>query len=124
MKKSNSGDNKSNGQRPLRVAEELRRLLAMILQRGETNESLLNRGLVTITEVRIGPDLRNATIFFMSLGGQDLDEVGEALQRAKPYLRSVVAKSLRLRAVPDFIFVKDPSFDQAARIHQILNDTK
>ena len=88
-------------QRQLRVAEEIRHVLSGIFGRGEFRDPDLANAHVTITEVRIGPDLKRATAFFSRLGRSDADALVPALVRATPYLRGQVAKALRLRIAPD-----------------------
>ena len=107
-----------NNQRQLKVGEEVRHALASILERGRV------RGLgdvtVTVTEVRMSPDLRNADAFVIPLGGGDGDAAVAALTRAKPFLRRQVARSVSLKYVPDIFFIADDSFDEAARIDALL----
>ncbi|CAK0770918.1 ribosome-binding factor A [uncultured Gammaproteobacteria bacterium] len=110
-------------QRQLRVGEELRHALAALLQRGDFRDPDLVglANTVTVTEVRISPDLRNATAFVVPLGGGGTKEVLVALRRAAPFLRGQVGKALRLRMVPMLSFEPDTSFDQAGRIEQLLH---
>lgn len=114
---------KSEGpsQRQLRVGEELRHALSKILNDGGSNEPELFDASITVTEVRASPDLRNATVFIMTLGGKDIDPVLAALRRAKPFFRHQVAKVLKnLRNVPDLRFEADTSFDTGKRIDDLL----
>lgn len=110
-------------QRQLRVGEELRHALAWILERGEVRDRGLTGISVTVTEVRISPDLRNATVFVARLGGGDTAPVIAALTRACPFLRRRVASEVHLRYVPNFTFVPDETFDEAARIAALLHDS-
>ena len=107
-----------NSQRQLKVGEEVRHALASILERGQV------RGLgdvtVTVTEVRMSPDLRNADAFVIPLGGDDGGAAVAALTRAKPFLRRQVARSVSLKYVPDLSFIADVSFDEARRIDALL----
>lgn len=109
-------------QRQLRVGEELRHALAWILERGELHDPGLHGASVTVTEVSVSPDLRNATAFVMSLGGEAMDDIVAALNRARPFLRRRVAAQVRLRFVPDITFRADETFDQADRIAELLKD--
>ncbi|MGE3770690.1 MAG: 30S ribosome-binding factor RbfA [Bdellovibrionales bacterium] len=110
-------------QRQLRVGEELRHALSEILNRGDSNEPELFDVSITVTEVRVSPDLRNATVFVMPLGGKDLGPIMEALKRTKPFFRHQVAKELKnLRNVPDLRFEADNSFDTSKRIDDILKN--
>lgn len=106
--------------RQLRVGEEIRHCLAEILGRGELHDPALAGVSLTVTEVRISPDLRNATAFVLPFGGGDIDAALAALGRAAPYLRGRIGKQLRLRYSPTMSFRRDPSFDEATRIDTIL----
>lgn len=108
-------------QRQLRVGEELRHVLATVLNRGDSNEAALFDASITVTEVRISPDLKNATAFIMPLGGKNADEILAALKRAKPFFRHQVAEAMGgLRSVPDLKFMLDTSFDAGARMEALL----
>src|SRR3546814_1265705 len=76
---------------------------------------------LTVTEVRISPDLKNATAFVMPLAGSQLDQTMAALKRAAPFLRAQVAKDLKLRYAPRLSFQADTSFDEAQRINRLLH---
>ncbi len=109
-------------QRQLRVGEELRHALAWMLERGEVHDPGLAGQAVTVTEVRVSPDLKNATAFVMPLGGGEVKTVVTALTRAKGFLRHRIAKDVNLRYAPRISFKADPSFDEAGRIEAILHD--
>lgn len=115
---------KAPSQRQLRVGEEVRHALAMALERGEVRDPALNGRPMTITEVRISPDLKNATGFVVPLGGGDADEAVEALNRAAGFLRTWVGKHVRLRHVPRLSFVFDHTFDAADRMESVLRDPR
>lgn len=117
-----SRDDRPVGQRQLRVGEELRHALARILERGEIRDPVLATVAVTVTEVRLSPDLRQATVFVMPLGGREETSVVRALTRARGFLRRRIAESVYLKFVPDLSFRVDRSFEQADRITQILRD--
>jgi len=106
--------------RQLRVGEEIRHCLAEIFGRGDLHDPDLAGVSLTVSEVRISPDLRNATAFVMPLGGGDVDTTLAALGRAAPYLRGRIGKQLTLRYAPTLSFRRDPSFDAATRIDEIL----
>ena len=97
MKKKTAGPS----QRQLRVAEEIRHVLAGIFARHEFRDPDLATAEVTVTEVRTTPDLKHATVFVARLGRNDVEELLPAMRRASAYMRGQVAHALRLRAVPD-----------------------
>jgi ribosome-binding factor A len=108
-------------QRQLRVGEELRHLLAGILARHELHDPALHDATVTVTEVRISPDLKSATAFVMPLGGVHVPEVLAALQRGAGFMRGLIAREMDLRYVPALRFVLDTTFDHASRIEALLH---
>jgi ribosome-binding factor A len=110
------------GQRQLRVGEEVRHALAWILERGDIRDPVLAAIPITVTEVRISPDLRQATVFVMPLGGRDETAVMAALARAKGFFRRQIAHSVHLKFVPDLTFRIDRSFEQADRIARVLRE--
>jgi ribosome-binding factor A len=116
-----AGSAKPASQRQLRVAEEIRHVLAGIFGRGDIRDPDLADVLITVTEVRIGPDLRRATAFVTRLGRSDIDRKLPALRRAAPYLRRELAKALRLRVVPDLSFQADATLDYAMHINDVLH---
>jgi ribosome-binding factor A len=105
----------------LRVAEEVRHVLAAVFLRGEVRDPDLLDVPITVTEVRVSPDLKHATAFVTRLGRSDIAEKLPALRRAAPYLRSVLAKSLRLRVAPEVSFQADTSLDYAMHINDVLH---
>jgi len=107
-------------QRQLRVGEELRHLLAELLRPGELRDPALREANVTVTEVRLSPDLRNATAFVMPLGGEKADEIMAGLRRSAPFLKARLARMIDLRHVPNIAFAFDNAFDSAARISALL----
>ncbi|HWB48788.1 MAG TPA: 30S ribosome-binding factor RbfA [Stellaceae bacterium] len=109
------------GQRQLRVGEELRHALARLLRPGELRDPALFDANVTVTEVRISPDLRNATAFVMPLGGANAADIIAGLRRSAPYLKGQVAKAVRLRRVPHLGFQLDSAFESAERIATLLH---
>jgi ribosome-binding factor A len=108
-------------QRQLRVGEELRHALAQILQRGELRDPALHDIALTVTEVRISPDLRNATAYVVPLGGRHAAELLGGLGRCAGYLRAQLARAVPLRLSPALSFELDTSFDHASRINELLH---
>ena len=111
-------------QRQLRVAEEIRHILAGILIRGELHDPALVGVSITVSEVRISPDLKNATVYSLPFGTAPVATVMKGLNRSAPYLRSQVGQALNLRYTPTLIFVPDQSFDEARHIDELLRSEK
>ena len=109
-------------QRQLKVGEEVRHALARILGRGELRDPDLAAAQVTVTEVRVGPDLKSATVFVTPFGGGEAEALVKALKRAAPYLRRELAHQAVLRTVPSLRFEADRTFDRATRIDSLLKD--
>jgi ribosome-binding factor A len=108
-------------QRQLRVAEEIRHVLAGVFARHEFRDPELAAAEITVTEVRIAPDLKRATAFISRLGRSDAGALVPALMRATPYLRGQVAHALRLRSAPDLVFEPDTALDYAMKIEQLMH---
>lgn len=111
---------KAPSQRQLRVGEELRHALSRILSRGELRDPALAGLNLTVTEVRASPDLKNATAYVVPLGGGGLEAAVEALNRAAGFFRTQIAREVALRHAPRISFAPDRSFDEAHRVHEIL----
>lgn len=111
-------------QRQQRVAELVRHALAEVLARGDIQDPVLTRQLVTIPEVRMSPDLKLATAYVMPLGGEHEREVLAALERHKKLLRQEVARRINLKFAPDLRFHRDETFDEYARIDAVLRSEK
>lgn len=111
---------KPPSQRQLRAGELIRHALMDILAREEFADPDLAGKSITVTEVRISPDLKNATAFVAPLGGEDMDKTAKALNRAQGFLRMRVAGQVELRHAPVLRFVADDSYDEARRIDQLL----
>ena len=117
-------DGRTPSQRQLRVGEELRHALAWLLERGDMRDPALQGNPLTITEIRISPDLKNATCFFTPLGGGGEEQIAEilsALDRAKGFLRHELAAKVNLKYAPSLSFEFDQSFDEAGRIEALLH---
>jgi ribosome-binding factor A len=109
-------------QRQLKVGEEIRHALAEILGRGELRDPDLAEAQVTVTEVRVSPDLKAATVFVTRFGGGDAAGLVKALKRAAPFLRRELAHQAVLRVTPSLRFEADRTFEQATRIDSLLKD--
>jgi ribosome-binding factor A len=108
-------------QRQLRVGEVIRHALADIFAHGDLQDPLLRETRLTVSEVRVSPDMRHASVYVMRLGGGEMNEVLEALGRARGYLRHEVGHALTTRNTPDLQFIEDKSFDEAEHISKILH---
>jgi len=114
------GSQAGPSQRALRVGELIRHAMAEMLTRGDVHDPVLEGHLITVPEVRMSPDLRLATIYVMPLGGKDVNEVIEALERNKRYLRGEISHRVNLKFAPDIRFRADERFDEAERIEKLL----
>ncbi len=110
----------ASGQRPKRVGEEIRRSLAEIFMRDELHMPDLMGASITVSEVRVSPDMKNATAFVMPLAGKNKKEMISALKIAQPELRYLVSKKMALRYMPVIHFALDESFDVAENIENLL----
>jgi ribosome-binding factor A len=110
--------------RLLRVGEQVRHVLSEILQRGDVHDETLQSHLVSITEVRMSPDLRHATAFVMPLLGQDVDVVLKALRTHTAFLQREVASRVRTKYAAKLKFLADESFDEGSHIDKLLREPK
>ncbi len=109
--------------RQLRVGEECRHALAASFQDGNYPwPGDVPRHIITVTEVRVSPDLRNATAYIVTLGGAHSAQTVKALNQTKAYFRHVIAQNVALRFVPQLHFQADTSFEYADKIERILHD--
>ncbi len=111
-------------QRQQRVAELVRHALAEVLARGDIQDDVITRHVITVPEVRMSPDLKLATAYVMPLGGKDEDAVLAALERHRKVLRQEVARRVNLKFAPELRFRRDDSFDEAARIDALLRSER
>ena len=110
--------------RLLRVGEQVRHALSEILMRGDVHDETLASHSVSITEVRMSPDLRHATVFVKPLLGADEAEVLKALRKNVRYLRGEVSKRVNTKYAADLKFLPDESFDEGSRIDKLLRAPK
>ncbi|ETI63764.1 ribosome-binding factor A [Sphingobium sp. C100] len=110
--------------RLLRVGEQVRHILSEILQRGDVHDDVLTKHVVSVTEVRMSPDLRHATVFIKSLLGQDEEAVLKALRTNTAYLQREVATRTRLKYAAKLKFLSDESFDEGSHIDKLLRAPK
>ncbi|MGY6552281.1 MAG: 30S ribosome-binding factor RbfA [Erythrobacter sp.] len=110
--------------RVLKVGERVRHILSDLLARGEVHDDVVSAANISVTEVRMTPDLRNATAYVKPLMGADEDEVVRALRQNTAFLQREVAQRLSLKFAPKLKFRKDESFAEADRIEALLRDPK
>lgn len=111
-------------QRMLRVGELIRHAMSDLLSRGEINDPVLETRVITVPDVKMSPDLKQATVFVMPLGGKDLEPVLAALERNRKFLRGEVAKKINLKFAPDLRFKADKGFEMGAQIDALLRSPK
>lgn len=107
-------------QRQLRIGELIRHELADMLSRGDIHDPVIQGHMITVPEVRMSADLRLATIYVIPLGGRDEQQVIDALDRNKRYIRGEIARRVNLKFAPDIRFRRDERFDEADRIERLL----
>ena len=110
--------------RTLRVGEQVRHILSDILQRGDVHDETLASHLVSITEVRMSPDLRHATVFVKPLLGRDEEAVLKALRTNTAFLQREVARRVKMKYAAKLKFLADESFDEGSHIEALLRDPK
>ena len=110
--------------RLLRVGEQVRHVLSDLLMRGEVHDDVLSATTVSVTEVRLSPDLRQAKVYVKRLLGHDEAKVVKALQVNTAFFQREVAHRLGLKFAPKPRFLADESFDEASRIDQLLHDPR
>lgn len=92
-----------------------------MLTRGDVHDDVIAHHVITISEVRLSPDLKNATAYVMPLGGEDVAPVLKALESNKRFIRGELAKRVNLKYAPKLFFEVDTSFDEGSRIDRLLN---
>jgi ribosome-binding factor A len=108
-------------QRQLKVGEQIRRALSDALIRGETHEPGLMGASITVSEVKVTPDLRHAIAYVMPLGGRNAEETLAALERARGELRRCVARAMTSKYTPDLTFRLDESFDRMDEVRRMFD---
>ena len=111
-------------QRQLRVGELIKQALSMIFLREEAKIANLDTKSITVTEVRMSPDLKTAKVFVIPLGGKDTDTVIEKLKEFSFVIRKVLSKKIMVKFMPKIFFVNDDSFDYAEKIENLIRQTQ
>ena len=118
---------KKNGrtlsQRQLRVGEMIKQALGNIFMRGEAKMPNIETSNITVTEVRMSPDLKTAKAFVLPLGGKNANEVIDELKDFSFIVRKVLSKKITMKFLPKILFVKDESFDYAEKIENLIKNT-
>ena len=115
-----TGTSRGGSQRQLRVGELIRHEVAEMLSRGDVHDPVIEAHMITVPEVRMSADLRLATIYVMPLGGRNEEDVLDALERNKRYMRGEIARRVNLKFAPEIRFRIDERFDEAERIEKLL----
>ena len=111
-------------QRQLRVGELIKQALSMIFIREEAKIPNLDTKSITVTEVRMSPDLKNAKVFVIPLGGKDSDKVIDKLKEFSFVIRKVLSKKIMVKFMPKVFFVNDNSFEYAEKIENLIRQTQ
>lgn len=119
-----SGSPEGPSVRLLRVGEQVRHILSEILTRGDVHDDVLTRHVVSVTEVRMSPDLRHATVFIKPLLGKEEAAVLKALRTNTAYLQREVASRTHLKYAAKLKFLADESFDEGSHIDKLLRNPK
>ena len=110
-------------QRQLRVGEMIKQALGMLFIRDEAKLPNISTKEITVTEVRMSPDLKTAKIFVMPLGGKNAEKIIEKLKEFSFVIRKVLSKKIVMKFLPKLYFVKDESFDYAEKIEKLIKQT-
>ena len=119
-----SKDNFTKSQRQLRVGEELRHLISNALLRETFYDQIIENNNITITEVNVSPDLKNAKVYIMPLGGENKFEVLDSLNKANGRIKKLISNNINLRQIPKLLFRIDETFEYAKNIENILQKIK
>ena len=121
---SKSKNNSAKSQRQLRVGEELRHLISNALLREFFYDQIIENNTITITEVNVSPDLKNAKVYIMPLGGENKLEVLDSLNKSNGRIKKIISSNINLRQIPKLKFKIDETFEYAKNIENILQKIK
>lgn len=114
--------NQGPSQRQLRVGEQLKHIIAETMSRGHfSSMELMDAGQITVSEVRVSPDLRNATAYIMPLGGQNIDKILPALNDEAKVFQKEIGRQSNIKFTPRVSFKRDKTFDEVQKIDDLLN---
>ena len=117
-------DNTPFSQRQLRVGELIKQSLGQIFLRNEAKVPLLETKNITVTEVRMSPDLKNARAYVIPLGGKNTEKVVNILTEFSYLVRKALSKKIAMKFLPKVYFVSDKSFDYAEKIEKLIQKNK
>ena len=117
-------DNTFFSQRQLRVGELVKQSLGQIFLRGEAKVPNFETKNITVTEVRMSPDLKNARAYILPLGGKNLDKTVDVLTEFSYLVRKALSKKLDIKFLPRVSFIADKSFDYAEKIEKLIRENK
>jgi len=117
-------DNSIKSQRQLRVGEELRHLISNALLRETFYDQIIENNTITVTEVNVSPDLKNAKVYIMPLGGENTSDVLDSLRKANGRIKKLISNNINLRQIPKLEFRIDETFEYARNIENILQKIK
>ena len=115
-------DNNQFSQRQLRVGEMIKQSLGQIFSRGEVKVPTLETNNITVTEVRMSPDLKNAKAYVIPLGGKDADKMVNLLTNSTHLVRKALSKKIYMKYLPKILFINDKSFDYAEKIEKLIKE--
>ena len=118
------GNNAPFSQRQLRVGELIKQSLGQIFLKDEAKVPVLETKNITVTEVRMSPDLKSAKVFVLPLGGKDTERVIDKLKEFSFVIRKVLSKKIIVKFLPKLFFVNDDSFDYAEKIENLIRQTQ
>ena len=121
---SKSKNNSTKSQRQLRVGEELRHLISNALLRESFYDQIIENNTITVTEVNVSPDLKNAKVYIMPLGGENKLEVLGSLNKSNGRIKKIISSNINLRQIPKLQFKIDETFEYAKNIENILQKIK
>ena len=121
---SKSKNNSTKSQRQLRVGEELRHLISNALLRESFYDQIIENNTITVTEVNVSPDLKNAKVYIMPLGGENKLEVLDSLNKSNGRIKKLISSNINLRQIPKLQFKIDETFEYVKNIENILQKIK
>ena len=119
-----TAENAPFSQRQLRVGELIKQSLGQIFLRNEAKVPSLETQNITVTEVRMSPDLKNARAYVIPLGGKDTEKTVSILMEFSHSIRKVLSKKVDMKFLPKVSFVSDKSFDYAEKIEKLIKENK